>query len=126
MAKKARKRLEEEAEASAFEFPEFDTEGFLRHEFEQSIATGLALILAVALGVVSFLLTHLLAGPAPLFEGVVPAVVGIAVVAGSPALIGRLRSASDEYTKGDWVSLLLIEIFGWIGIWFLLTDVLLR
>lgn len=126
MAKKARKKLEEEAEAS-FEFPEFDVGAFMRHEFEQSVATGIALALAVILGVVSVVLTHVLSTAAPgVLEGIVPAGLAIATIAASPLIVGRLRAAAKDYTKGDWASMILMELFGWIGIWFLLTDVLLR
>lgn len=126
MAKKARKRLEEE-EASAFEFPEFDEHGFMQHEFEQSYATAIALVIAVVLGVLSFGLTHVLAsaGAGPL-EGIIPVVVGIGIIASTPFVVGRLRTTSGTYTKGDWASMILMELFGWLGIWFLLTDVLLR
>ncbi len=127
MAKKARKRLEEDAEAAGFEFPEFDEEGFVAHEFEQSVATGFALGLAILLGAVSFGLTHVLAmAGTGVLEGLVPVVVGIMTIATSPLLWGRLRAAASEYTKGEWASMILVEVFGWIGIWFLLTDVLLR
>lgn len=48
---------------------------------------------------------------------------GLAVVIGSPFLIRRLRAAAATYTKGDWAGLILVELFGWLGIWFVLTDV---
>lgn len=126
MAKKARKRLEE-AEATAFEFPEFDERGFMDHEFEQSFATAISLAIAVALGAVSFALTHALANAgAGILEGIVPVVVGIGIIASTPLFVGRLRAKASTYTKGDWASMILMELFGWLGVWFLLTDVLLR
>lgn len=126
MAKK--KKLEDE-DAPGFEFPEFDERAFVEHESEQTIATALALGIAIALSIVSFAIDAfagraMVGGTDPLVF--VPPVLGVAVVIASPFLIGRLRPASSEYTKGDWASLILIEIFGWIGIWFVLTAVVLH
>jgi hypothetical protein len=118
MAKKARRKLDEDSPESKFEFPEFDVGKFLRHEFEQTFATGLAIGLAVALAFVSWALVR--AG----LPYVVPGVVGVAVIAFSPFLIQRIRPSAEEYTKGDWVGLILTEAFGWLGIWFLLLNVL--
>jgi|GEM_PF-400114 len=126
MAKK--KKIEEEDEVG-FEFPEFDEAAFVQHESEQTYATLLALLFAIVLAIVSFAIDWVargapVGGTDPLVF--VPPVLGVAVLIASPFVIGRLRPASSEYTKGDWASLLLIEIFGWIGIWFVLTDVLLH
>ena len=44
----------------------------------------------------------------------------------SPWIFQRLRPASSEYTKGDWASLILMQTFGWLGIWFVLTDLFIR
>ncbi|MCI4322071.1 MAG: hypothetical protein L3K18_08505 [Thermoplasmata archaeon] len=118
MAKKARRKLDEDTPETRFQFPDFEVEKFLRHEFEQTFATMLAIGLAVALAVVSWALDR--AG----LPYVVPAAIGVAVIAFSPFLIQRLRPAAEEYTKGDWVGLILTEAFGWLGIWFLLLDVL--
>ncbi len=126
MAKK--KKIEDEEEVG-FEFPEFDEAAFIAHESEQTMATAIAVVFALALSVVSFAIDAvagrtLVGGTDPLVF--LPPVLGVAVIIASPFVIGRLRPASTEYTKGDWASLLLIEIFGWIGIWFVLTDVLLH
>ncbi|HTT34330.1 MAG TPA: hypothetical protein VLX64_05530 [Thermoplasmata archaeon] len=118
MAKKARQRLAEAEADASFEFPEFDEPTFLRHEFEQTWATVLAFLLAVADGILSYLLGRIV----PLL--VVPAAVGIAWLGLSPFLIQRLRPTSDQYTRGEWAGLLLLEFFGWVGFWFLLSDVL--
>ena len=118
MAKKARRKAGEDAEAPEFQFPEFDLAKFLRHEFEQTYAVAIALVIAIALGVVSWAVDF---RTLPL---AVPVVVGIVGVAFSPYLIQRLRSASTEYTKGDWAGLILVEVFGWLGVWFLLLNVL--
>jgi hypothetical protein len=126
MAKK--KKLEEE-EAVGFEFPEFDEAAFITHETEQTYATAIALAIAILLAFTAFAIDALagrasVGGTDPLVF--VPPILGVAVIIASPFLIGWLRPASSDYTKGDWASLLLIEIFGWIGIWFVLTDVLLH
>jgi len=127
VAKKARKRLEEEATENAFEFPEFDEAQFIAHEFEQTIATGLAVAVAIGLGVLSFALSRALTNQGPgVLAGVVPLVVSVVVIVLSPFLVQRIRPASNDYTKGDWASLILLEVFGWLGIWFLLTDVFFR
>jgi hypothetical protein len=117
VAKKARRKAEEEAE-NAFSFPEFDERKFLRHEYEQTTTTALAIGLAVLLGFVSWAIDR--AG-LPL---VIPVVVSVAVIVFSPYLFLRVRETASEYTKGDWAGLILTETFGWLGVWFLLLDVL--
>ncbi|MCI4354391.1 MAG: hypothetical protein L3K06_03395 [Thermoplasmata archaeon] len=124
MAKKARKKLEEDAAAGSFEFPEFDLGGFMQHEFEQTFATGFALLVAVVLAVVSFGIDRALSGfSQPTLQWVLPMAVSIAGIALSPFLVQRLRVGRPEYTRGDWASLILLEVFGWLGFWFLLSDV---
>lgn len=118
MAKKARKKVGDDPEHPAFRFPEFEIEKFLQHEFEQTFAVLVALVLAVVLGVVSWAIDR--AG----LPDVIPVVLGIAGIAFSPYLIQRLRRDSGEYTKGDWAGLILVEAFGWLGLWFLLLNVL--
>jgi hypothetical protein len=115
MAKKARRKAEEE-EGNEFTFPEFDERGFLRHEYEQTFATAIALVVSVALGVVSWAIDS--AG----LPVVVPVVVAVAAIVFSPYLFLRLRETAGDYTKGDWAGLILMETFGWLGIWFLLLD----
>lgn len=116
MAKKARKRLEEEEESRAFTFPAFDEIEFMFHELEQSRATLIALILTVSLGVASWLLQR--------FVGLwfVPVLVGIAVIAFSPTLVQRVRPKATEYTRGEWATLIMLQLFGWLGLWFLFFD----
>jgi uncharacterized membrane protein YdfJ with MMPL/SSD domain len=114
MAKKARRKLEE-AEP-AFEFPVFDTQAFLRHEFEMTTATTIALIVAILLGVMSWALGVV---GLPWFVPVLLAVVIIAVV---PVILPRLREEAKSYSRGDWAGLFLMEIFGWLGFWFLFAN----
>lgn len=115
MAKKVRRSPEEET--VQFEFPAFDEAKFLTKEFELGTAMALATALTVGAGVLSWLAT---AFGLPLY---VPFALGILFVIASPWVIGRLRSRSDLYTKGDWAALLALEFFGWIAIWFVLVNV---
>jgi Flp pilus assembly protein TadB len=115
MAKKARRKLEDEEE-QAFEFPVFDEKGFAKKEFEIGSGVVLVGILTVAIGLVSWMISTL---------GVtvwVPLAMGIAVIALSPFLVMRLRDQSSLYTKGDWAGLLALEFFGWFALWFLLLN----
>ncbi|MGA8542862.1 MAG: hypothetical protein WB947_04895 [Thermoplasmata archaeon] len=115
MAKKARRKLEEEEEA-AFEFPVFDEKAFATKEFE--LGSGLLLVglITVVIGFISWAISS---------AGVsvwVPLGLGIFVIALSPFLIRRFRKLSTLYTKGDWAGLLAMEFFGWFALWFLLLD----
>jgi hypothetical protein len=116
VAKKARRKPDEEEEYRTFKFPEFDEGKFLSHEFEQTGAAVVAVGLAVLLGAASFLIDR-----ANLIF--LPPVVAIAVIAFSPYLIQRIRPPKNPYTKGEWVGLLVTELFGWLGVWFLFLNV---
>jgi|SRR5580658_8167001 hypothetical protein len=118
MAKKGKRKLDEAGEIKPFEFPEFDERKFLHHEFEQTFATAIAISLALVLGVASWAMDR---ANLPL---IVPVVASIAVVVFSPYLFQRVRDLASDYTKGDWAGLILTETFGWLGIWFLLIDIL--
>lgn len=123
MAKKARRRLEEDA-APPFEFPEFDEASFVRHEYEQTNAMFFSIVVAVGLAVLSLALDRLLAGVSPAsLQGWVPAAVSLALIAISPLILLRLRNGAPDYTRGDWATVILLEVFGWLGFWFLLSDV---
>lgn len=115
MAKKARRKLEEE-EAAAFEFPAFDEDAFAKKEFELGTGLGLAGLLAVTVGIVGWVLT--VTG----LPWALPLGIGLLVIALSPYLIGRIRSLSSLYTKGDWAGLIALEFFGFLAIWFLLLN----
>lgn len=116
MAKKARKKMEEDA-VPGFEFPPFDEAGFVWKEYELSIATALAGVIALALGLVTWVLSTI--GLAWFI--VLP--LGIAGVAGSVFLIQQVRPPAETYTKGDWAGLIALEFFGWLAIWFLLLNI---
>ncbi len=116
MAKKVRRKLEEE-EAAAFEFPVFDETGFVAKEFALTTAVALASLVAIVIGVVAWLATR--AG----LDWAIPFVLGFVLVAASPTLLGRLRSGTAPYTKSDWIGLLALEFFGFLAVWFVLVNV---
>lgn len=117
MAKKVRRKLEEE-EAAAFEFPPFDVESFAKKEFE--LGTGLLLVGIITLGI-GMLSWALSAAGLTVW---IPLGLGILVIIASPFVVQRLRESSSLYTKGDWAGLIAMEFFGWFALWFLLLDVL--
>jgi hypothetical protein len=118
VAKKVRRKPEELSPEHSFAFPAFDEAKFVVHELEQSRATILAILLTVGISLASW---AVFAAHLPWF---VAAIVGLAVIASSPLLIQRLRPPSHEYTRGEWATLILLQFFGWLGLWFLLLDLL--
>jgi hypothetical protein len=116
MAKKARRKLEEDEEP-AFEFPPFDEEAFAQKEFE--IGTGMLLIGLITL-VIGVLAWGLSVAGLPWF---VPLLLGFLVIGISPFIVQHLRKLSSLYTKGDWAGLLAFEFFGFLALWFLLLSV---
>ena len=120
MAKKAKQRLAEEERYETFRFPDFDERKFLAHEYEQSVATVLAVLLAAVLGAVSWAIDRMIGSASSFLE--VPWILGFAGVVAGPYIIRMLRPLSAEYTKGDWAWLILTTFMGWLGIWFLLAD----
>jgi len=116
MAKKARRKLEEEEEA-AFEFPVFDEVGFITKEFELTAALLWASLFTVLLGLMGWVLT------AYQIDGLIPFTLGILGVIGGLYAIQKLRPRSTLFTKGDWAQLFLLEFFGFLALWFVLTNV---
>jgi hypothetical protein len=51
-----------------------------------------------------------------------PVVLSIGIIAMVPILLPRLHEQANTYTKGDWAGLFLMEIFGWLGFWFLFAN----
>jgi len=115
MAKKARRKLEEE-EAAAFEFPVFDEVAFVSREFELAGAVGVMGVLTVVLGVVSWILTRL---TQIWYVGFLAGFLGLIV---SPFAVQRLRERSDTYTTADWAGLVALQFFGWLALWFVLVN----
>jgi hypothetical protein len=115
MAKKGRRKLEEE-EAAAFEFPVFDEVAFVTKEFELASAVAIATVLTLLLGTVAWALTR--GG----LDWYLTFLVGIAGIVLSPFVIQRVRARSDLYTKGDWAGLIALEFFGFLALWFVLAN----
>ncbi len=115
MAKKARRKLEEEEE-QAFEFPPFDEGAFAKKEFELGTGLLLAGLFTILIGVLCWALS--VAG----LPSLVPFGVGLVIVAASPIVIRRIRAMSSLYTKGDWAGLIAMEFFGFLALWFLLLN----
>jgi len=115
VAKKVRRKLEEEEEA-AFEFPTFDEAAFATKEFELTYALSFAGIISVAIGILSWALSAV----GVLWYEVFP--LGLVLVGISPTVIARLRAKSSLYTKGDWAGLIALEFFTWLALWFVLLN----
>jgi hypothetical protein len=115
VAKKARKKLEEEE--PAFEFPAFDELAYIKKEYELAGGLGLASIIAVLLGLLGWVMS---VGGIPFYG---PFLVGLGGLIASPYVIRGLRKGSSLYTKGDWAGLLALEFFGWLALWFVLLNV---
>ena len=114
MAKKVRRKLEDEE--PAFEFPAFDEAAFASKEFELTYGLAWAAGLTLLMGILSWVLS---------VSGVYWYVVfpiGVVLLAASPYIIGWLRSQSSVYTKGDWAGLMALEFFGWLALWFVLQS----
>jgi len=115
MAKKVRRKLEEE-EAAAFEFPAFDEVAFATKEFELTFAVAIACAIAILMGGLSWALSV-----TGLYWYVVFP-IGLVILGVSPTVIGRLRTKSSLYTRGDWAGILALEFFGWLALWFVLQS----
>jgi hypothetical protein len=120
MAKKAKRKLAEDEKFDEFRFPEFDERKFLSYEYEQSIATAIAVGLAILLAGISWEIDRVIGANSPYLE--VPWVIGVAGVVAAPFLIRTVRPLASEYKTGDWAWLILTTFMGWLGIWFLLAD----
>jgi hypothetical protein len=116
VAKKVKKKPQE-AEAFHFQFPTFDEQSFVDHEFEQTAAVLIAGGFAVLLGLISWMMIVI---SLPWFA---PAIVGVVVLVLTPYVIRALRQRSNLYKWSDWAGLIAIEFFGWLAIWFLLADI---
>ena len=115
MAKKVRRKLEEEEEA-AFEFPTFDEAGFVAKEYELTYGLAFASGITVFLGILSWALS--VSG----FYWFIVFPLGLLLLAVSPYIIRMLHAKSSMYTKGDWAGLIALEFFGWLALWFVLQS----
>jgi len=118
MAKKVRRKPDEEAEEKAFDFPVFDEASFAAKEFRLTTAISLACVLAAILGAFAWFCTN---------SGLwwyIPFPVAFVVVLASPWILERLMSGADVFTKGDWAGLVFTEFFGFLAVWFVLVNVI--
>jgi hypothetical protein len=117
VAKKVRRKPDEEAEEKAFDFPVFDEAAFTSKEFQLTWAVTLAAGIAVALGAFASFCTnsHL--------SWYVPFPVGFLLVLLSPWLLGRALRGSSSFTTGDWAGIVALEFFGFLAVWFVLVNV---
>ncbi|HYB78859.1 MAG TPA: hypothetical protein VEG66_03750 [Thermoplasmata archaeon] len=115
MAKKVRRKLEEEEEA-AFEFPPFDEVAFVAKEYELTYGLAFASAITVLMGILSWVLS--VSG----FFWYIVFPLGVLLLLASPYIIGMFHAKSSIYTKGDWAGLLALEFFGWLALWFVLQS----
>jgi len=118
MAKKVRRRPDEEAEEKAFDFPVFDEASFVAKEFQLTSAVALATAVAALLGVFSWACTN---AQLPWY---VPFPVSFLLVLASPWYLERLLRGSKTFTRGDWAGLVFTEFFGFLAVWFVLVNVI--
>ena len=118
MAKKVRRKPDEEAEEKAFDFPVFDESAFAQKEFRLTWAVSLGSAVAVVLGLFAWFCTSQQLG------WYVPFPVAFVLVLLSPWYLGRLLSGSSTFTKGDWAGVVALEFFGFLAVWFVLVNVL--
>lgn len=124
MAKKVKKKLEEDEDYKSFQFPHFDVVKFIHYELEQTSATIWSLVWALGMSIVSWRVT--LYGDS-MGYGVAASVaaltVGIVVMAILPFFIRWAREKAVTYRTGDWATLLVVYLFLWLGIWNLLLNI---
>ena len=118
MAKKARRKLDEEAEEKAFDFPVFDEVAFADKEFGLTGAVALGGVVALVLGVFAWVCTS---------QGLgwyIPFPIALLLALLSPAYLGRWLPKSSAFTKGDWAGVIALEFFGFLAVWFVLVTAL--
>jgi hypothetical protein len=121
MAKKARQKPEEKTVESTFEFPVFDEAAYIRHELEVTLGMGLAIVWAVIAGVLSTFVS-ILGGSSLTIAA--PLAIGILIILSSFVVFPAVHSSVSTYTKTEWAGLVALQVFGWIGLWFLLSEIL--
>lgn len=123
MAKKAKKKLEEDDDYKAFHFPHFDVVEFIHYELEQTSATVMAVVAALAVALLSWGLTVYGMGiQLEVAFALVSLMIGFVVMGLFPFLVRWAREKAPTYRTGDWATLLLIYLFLWLGIWNLLLN----
>ncbi len=116
MAKKVRRKPDEEAEEKAFDFPVFDEVAFATKEFQLTGGVAIAGAIAVLLGAFAWLCTS---ATLPWY---VPFPICFLVAILTPWFLGRLVAGASAFTKGDWAGIVALEFFGFLAVWFVLVD----
>ncbi len=116
MAKKVRRKPDEEAEEKAFDFPVFDEAGFAAKEFQLTSGIVLGSVIAVLLGLLAWSATHANLG------WYVPFPIAFAIVLLSPWFLGRIVAGAARFTTGDWAGIVALEFFGFLAVWFVLVN----
>jgi hypothetical protein len=119
MAKKVRQKPTE-TEESRFEFPVFDEAGYVAHELELTAGMALAILWAVIGGVLSAFVGYYASSLG--IGG--PIAVGFVVVLSSFFAFPTVHDKISTYTRTEWAGVVALEVFGWLGIWFLLAEFL--
>jgi hypothetical protein len=118
VAKKVRRKPDEEAEEKAFDFPVFDEAAFADKEFRLTWGIALGSTVAVLLGAFAWFCTSVQLG------WYVPFPIAFLLVLLSPWLLGRAVRGSTKFTTGDWAGIVALEFFGFLAVWFVLVNVL--
>ena len=116
MAKKVRRKLEEEEEPP-FEFPAFDEATFAKKEYELTYGSMIATVFTIFMGILAWVLS--VSG----FYWYVVFPIGVLLLVASPYIFRVIRPQSSIYTRGDWAGLMALEFFGWLALWFVLVNV---
>ncbi len=119
MAKKVRNRPEA-TEEQKFEFPVFDEKSFIRHELELTTGAILAIGWAVLAGGISAIVSLANSASNLYLAGAI--LVGLVLLIASAFVFPRVDRGFAKYTKGEWASVFLLEIFGWLGFWLLMAG----
>ena len=125
LAKKVKKKGEEEDEYKTFHFPEFDVAGFVNYELEQTSATLISVALGLLVAIVSWRMTLLggTTGAMAVDLSLLALLVGLGGAIGLPFLIKAVRTKAETYRKGDWASLIALYVLLWLGLWSLFLNV---
>jgi hypothetical protein len=118
VAKKVRRKPDEDAEEKAFDFPVFDEVAFADKEFGLTGAIVLAGLIALALGAFAWACTSGGLG------WYVPFPIAFFLVVLSPVFLGRWIAKASRFTKGDWAGVIVLEFFGFLAVWFVLVNAL--
>ncbi len=125
MAKKVRPKAADATPAEpSFQFPVFDEKAFVTKEYEVTLGMVVTGLLSVVVGIASWAVTAALASFSDAW--VLSVLIGFAGLLGLHPLVNSLHPRAHVYTKGDWAGLMAVVFFGWLAIWFMLSDIVPR